>query len=160
MATINPLDLDYERLTKEKNNLSVPAGRTTNVFHLDNENGGVQEVLLYCTGDLTLEIALGTEIDSMKISDANNYRLSRPNAFFWIPLYDENNNKFCLIYSPFNLQPYQGSVTVSLKNEGSSTVTATKVILRRIRKKTQLSDETGQGYPPYAVQPGDKKWKK
>ena len=157
MVTINPLALDYERLTKEKSNLTVPAGRTTTVFHLDNENGVVQEVLLYCTGDLTLEISLGTSLDSMKISDANNYRLSRPNAFFWLPLYDTSGSKFCLIYSPFNAQPYQGSVTVSLKNDGSSDVTATKIILRRIRKKVQQSDESGQEYPPYAIKTGDKK---
>ena len=125
------------------------------MFHEDNENGVVQEVLLYCTRDLTLEISLGTNIDSMKISDAYNYRLLYPNTSFWLARYDTSNNRFCLVYQPFNMQPYRGSVTVSLKNEGSDDATATKVILKRIRAKIPPKSNSAQEFGPVAVEPED-----
>ena len=157
----NPYHPEHTRITREKNTFTIAAGKTETIFHETREDGWVQEILVFCNSkNITLGISLGTHVDSMKILDAYNYRLLYPNTSFWVGRYDTSNNLFSLMYHPFNHQPYQGSVTVKLINEGSTEATITKVIFKRIRMKLPLVEEgveedpleSGQEYPPYSVQ--------
>ncbi len=154
----NPLHPGHDRITREKNNFTVSAGKTETIFFENNEDGWVQEILLYCkSNNITLEVDLGTDIDSMKILDAYNYRLLYPNTSFWVGRYDTSNNLFSLMYNPFNFQPYKGSVSVKLINSGSTDATITKVIFKRIRIKFPVGvgeepAEGGQEYPSYSIE--------
>ncbi len=140
MAEVNPFDPIHYRITREKRTFTLSAGKTETLFFDDNEDGWVQEVLVYCNrADITLEITLGTDVESMKISDAYNFRLLYPNTSFWLSRYDTSNKLYCMAYQPFNLQPYKGSIAVKLINEGTSDATISRVIFKRIRLKRYSS---------------------
>ncbi|KKL52570.1 hypothetical protein LCGC14_2284110, partial [marine sediment metagenome] len=50
----------------------------------------------------------GTDIDSMKIQDAQDLRLNKPNTTFWVPNFG-GGGKYVLAYQPVNNPtPYKG----------------------------------------------------
>lgn len=160
MVEVLPSDPENTRIIEEKRNYTISANGDDTPFYEDNEQGWVSEILVKCNSpSLILEVSLGTDIDSMKISDAQDYGLNAPNTSFWIPSYagGGSGDIYVIAYQPFNPQSYKGSVKITLKNDSASDITINKVIFKRIVKKTvtevnQITPSPGQEYPLYAIQ--------
>lgn len=156
---VSPLDTENIRETKEKRDFTVSANSRETVFYKDNEDGWVNEIFIYCNGNLTLEVYLGPSKEEMKISDAYTFGLLYPNTSFWVPVYDTSSSLYAIAFQPFNPQPYRGSVTLILNNTTSSDIVVTRAIFRRIIKQISIPaklPEPGQEFPPYAVIPKKK----
>ena len=133
----SPFDPINQRITQEKSNFTVSANKEESVFYKSGEDGWISEIFVYCnSSQLILELSMGTDVDSMKILDAYNWNLLYPNTSFYLTKYDTSNNLYGIAFQPFNPQFYQGSVEIALRNNSSSDITVTKVIFKKIVKKT------------------------
>lgn len=156
----DPLDPSNQRLVQQKGLFTLSANSSETLFYWTDEDGWIQEILVKCNSpDLILEVNLGTDIDDMKISDAQDYGLNSPNASFWVPNYGGGaGDVYVIAYQPRNPQPYNSSVLVKVRNESAADITVNKVIFKRIQMKKEVVITTStvvqpeQEYPPYGVE--------
>ena len=153
---VDPSDPNNTKLVKKKNSFTVAANSRETVFYDTGEDGWVTEIVVDGNSpNLILEIAFGTDVDSMKIQDAQNLMLNAPNTSFWVPNFG-GSGKYVIAYQPINNPtPYKGSITVNLKNETASDISITLVTMKKIVAVAPLPVIPpiipGQEFPSYGI---------